>query len=393
MKKLIALLLLPLLILHAAAAIPQQEASVELLEGEYDVEIPMDWTLDDLVNYYIRTYHLNEENFAISLYLPMTQERAAFNETAMLFAASTYKLPLNMYYYEQQQAGVYTDNSIVGGTTLKNAHFQSIVYSNNEISHAMLYGIGSFYLYKLAMLEHYGNMALEELELDYWADNYYCTKFMCNTLQYLYEHSDSFEELIDYMKQAMPGQYLQTYAGEVEVAHKYGVFYDPKTSHNDVGILYTDEPVLVAIYTYGFHDNGIDGEELIGRIAKALIRYQEKNQALAEQRRIEEEEAERASIEAEEARLEQESVAASEAAAAAEEAAQKESEAERVRLEQEAASESESAAASEEAEQLLIQQQEQARTTKTVLAVGGIAVGAVLLALAKVLSRKKMKVK
>ena len=270
MRKILIILLAALLL---ATPIAGSEA-VENTEDGYEVNIPADWSMQDLVDYYVEAYHLNAENFAISLYCPATGERAAFNETAMLFAASTYKLPLNMYYYEREAEGVYDSSMRIGGTTLASAHFQSIVYSNNELSHAMLYNIGSFYQYKLAMLENYGRMDLAELEIDYWADNYYCTKFMCNTLQYLYEHSETFEELIGYMKQAMPGQYLQTYAGDVEVAHKYGIFFDPKISHNDVGILYTDQPVLAAIYTYGFSDGGIDGEELIGRIGKALIEYQ-----------------------------------------------------------------------------------------------------------------------
>ena len=43
-------------------------------------------------------YHLDEKNFAVSYYNTVTGEEYNWNETAMLTAASTFKLPLNLYY-------------------------------------------------------------------------------------------------------------------------------------------------------------------------------------------------------------------------------------------------------------------------------------------------------
>ena len=50
-------------------------------------------------------YHLDETNFAVSYYNTVTGEEYNWNETAMLTAASTFKLPLNLYYYELQNEG------------------------------------------------------------------------------------------------------------------------------------------------------------------------------------------------------------------------------------------------------------------------------------------------
>lgn len=50
-------------------------------------------------------YHLDETNFAVSYYNTVTGEEYNWNETAMFTAASTFKLPLNLYYYELQNEG------------------------------------------------------------------------------------------------------------------------------------------------------------------------------------------------------------------------------------------------------------------------------------------------
>lgn len=361
------------------------EMAVESFETGYDIAIPADWTLEELLGWFIETYSLTADNFAISVYLPVSGERYAFNETRQMFAASTYKLPLNMYYYERQAEGVYSENTVVGGAPLSTCHYQSIVWSNNELSQAMIYNLGSFYQYKYLLLEAYGGMDVAELDANYWADNYYCTKFMCNTLTYLYEHQDSFSELLGYMEEAMPGQYLKTHAGDTRVAHKYGVFFDP-LMQNDVGILFADEPVLAAIYTCNFSSGGIAGEELIGRLGKALINYQNQRVALE---RIAAEQAAQAEAEAkaaeEAALLEQQ--AAEQVAREAEEAAE-------IAASEAAAAEA-AAQAEREAEQARLREQEaQAARQRRTLLIVLIAVGAaVLLAGLKLLSRQRKKQK
>lgn len=239
-------------------------------DGTPYYQIPEDWTAADVINWFIVNYGLDAETFAIEFYCPATGERCGWNENTFMLAASTYKLPLNMYYYEKQNAGVWSDTMEIGGTTLANAHYQSIVWSMNEISHEMLYNLGSYSTYKSLMLQSYGGMDKSEMPNEFWSNNYYSPHFMLNTLIYLYEHLDEFEELHGYMLQAMPGRYLQKYCGSVEVAHKYGTL---QGHENDVGILFTEQPFLLAIYTQYVY-SPIRGEELIGRIGAALIAYQ-----------------------------------------------------------------------------------------------------------------------
>lgn len=214
-------------------------------------EVPPDleaMTLEEAMADFMDQNGLNSDNFALSYYNTVTGEAYGYNETHMMVAASTFKLPLNLYYYDLEHAGeLASDTYIAGaGTTLDDAHYQSLVWSNNEVSIGMLYNLGDFRTYK-ELMRKYFTMTDEEIEYIYFADNYYCTRMMVEALQYLYENSADFEEMIDYMKEAQPGEYFK--AGvpeEYEVAHKYGWY---EGAVNDVGIIYTEEPYLLAVYT------------------------------------------------------------------------------------------------------------------------------------------------
>ena len=54
---------------------------------------------------FARRATLTEDNFAISYYDTVTGESYDWNETHMMIAGSTFKLPLNLYYYELENAG------------------------------------------------------------------------------------------------------------------------------------------------------------------------------------------------------------------------------------------------------------------------------------------------
>ena len=208
---------------------------------------------------------LNENNFSVCYYNTVTGESYSFNENKMMDAASTYKLPLNMYYYEQEAAGKISGSDYLpyAGTTLGNCHMQSIVWSNNELSQAMRKNLGAYSSYKILMRQ-YTEMPEEEIDPSFYTGNRYCTRMMMDILKYLYENQDSFSELIGYMKEAMPGQYFKKYVTDCEIAHKYG---SNEGSENDVGIFYAGQPFLLAVYTKYV------GTEIVSKAALLLKDY------------------------------------------------------------------------------------------------------------------------
>ena len=224
----------------AAEEAPEEEVSQE----EADTES----SLAALFETFRAERNLNESNFAVSYYDTVTGESYDWNETHMMVAASTFKLPLNLYYYEKENAGELEPDTLItqGGATLDLCHYLSIVESNNEISHALLYRIGTFPEYKEAMRKYF-TMTDDEIDPRYYQNNYYCTRMMMDTLQYLYERQDEFPELIDYMKKSNPQNgYFRAKVTEMDVAHKYGSF---EGAENDVGIFYAEHPFLLAVYT------------------------------------------------------------------------------------------------------------------------------------------------
>ena len=234
-------------------------------------EPPQDFTgltLEQVIAGFMDANQLSEENFSISYCNTVTGESYAFNDEKFVIAASTYKLPLNMYFYEMERDGAITGDTLItwSGQTLDYIHEQSIVYSNNELSEALMYYWGDHTAYKEHMRKYF-TMTDEEIDPLYYQANYYCVRMMMDCLHYLYDNQADFEELIGYMKQAMPGQYFQRGVTEYEVAHKYG---SVQWYNNDVGIIYTPQPFLLAVYTQSL---GVGNDGICAEAARLLTAY------------------------------------------------------------------------------------------------------------------------
>lgn len=221
-------------------------------------ESPKDFSelsLEQAMGSFMEYYQLTENNFSISFYNTVTGESYDFNENKFAIAASTYKLPLNMCFYEMEQEGKIDPNETFmwTGMTLAEVHRQSVLFSNNEVSEAMTGYWNNYYIYKENMRK-YSSMPVEEIHPDFYLTNVSCTRMMMDTLKYLYSNSDRFEELIGYMKDAVPGQYFKAGVQEYEIAHKYG---EVNEFVNDVAIIYTPQPILLAVYTQGIYGAGV----------------------------------------------------------------------------------------------------------------------------------------
>ena len=247
----------------------EADASEEASAPEEPSEDADEPRLAELFDEFRAARNLTEDNFAVSYYDTVTGESYDWNETHMMIAGSTFKLPLNLYYYELENAGEIAPDALItqGGATLDWCHYLSIVESNNEISHALLYRIGNFHDYKNAMRTYF-TMTDEEIDPKYYQDNYYCTRMMMDTLKYLkyiYAHQGELTELVDYMKQSNPQNgYFRAKVTEMEVAHKYGSF---EGAENDVGIFYAEHPFLLAVYTQNV------GESVVQDAARLAADY------------------------------------------------------------------------------------------------------------------------
>ena len=174
-----------------------------------------------------------------------------YNEEAYFKAASVYKLPLNMYFYELENSGALSPDELIGGIRLSVCHRESLEHSDNPISQAMLDYLGGYAQYKRLILPYTG---YDESELgpDYYNENAFTARMVLNILDYLYTNSEDFEAQIGHMLLAQPDQYLESGELDCDIAQKYGYETYNEVLHVAVaGIVYADEPFLITILTRG----------------------------------------------------------------------------------------------------------------------------------------------
>lgn len=282
-------------------------------------------SIEELIDAFREEHNLDEMNFELSYYNTVSGESYDYNETKLLYGASTYKLPLNLYYYDMQLAGEITgDTMITQGSSLDEAHYQSLVYSNNELSYSLWRRIGDWPEYKMAMRKYF-TMTDDEIPQNYYYDHVFCTRMMMDTLKVVWDGQETYTELIDYLKIACPDAYFKTYIDveQTPIAHKYGSY---NGAENDVGIIWAEQPFLLAVYTSGlsygaggnvdsaYSDGQSAGSVICGQLAVLFKTYVEEQAELAR-----EEEARAAA----QARLDEEQAKADADRKAAEEARQK----------------------------------------------------------------------
>ncbi len=237
-----------------------------LAGGEERMEGPEDFVAELMEG----EYGFSPENYAVGFKSLYDGETWFHNPDEYFKVASVYKLPLNMYFYELENSGELSGDTIVAGTTLERCHYYSLEYSHNEISEAMLDYLGGYAQYKTDILKYIGGAA-EDVTDEYYHDNAFTAEMVLNILDYLYQRSESFSEQLEHMLAAQPGEYLE--GGELgcEIAQKYGSQnYDGVLHIAVAGIVYADEPFLITILTrknYG-------AAEAMGRLCDAFAEWE-----------------------------------------------------------------------------------------------------------------------
>lgn len=252
--RLLASLLLAALLLYSPA----------LADGAADA-------LDAAVGALFEEYDLSERNFALGFRALSDGTEYWYNADKLFETASLYKLPLNMYFYELEAAGDIASDEPIYGVPLDYCHEQSLVYSNNELSQLMVDWIGSYRQFKDIA---FGYTGLDESErgFDYYASGGFTARMMVGMLQTLWDDPETFGQEIDYLKEANPGEYLESGECGLEIAQKYGYeHYDGILNICIAGIVYTDEPFLITVLTRGVGW----AEVLMGELCDAFAEYEQ----------------------------------------------------------------------------------------------------------------------
>ena len=202
----------------------------------------------------------------------------SMNEKDEFIAASIYKLPLAMLYYDKVNDGEYTLDSTFtysgymhedAGVVSSNYGIGSqiplsdllddlIEYSDNDAGHILYENLGGWKEYKEAMTKYTDSIS----ENYYTEDNVSTANTMNDVVTYLYEHKEDYKDLIENMEKAESGEYLDRDT-QLSMPQKYGM-YD--SALNSVGFVECNTPYSIVVLT-DLGDKGADVMANINRIA------------------------------------------------------------------------------------------------------------------------------
>lgn len=202
----------------------------------------------------------------------------SMNEKDEFIAASIYKLPLAMLYYDKVNEGEYTldstftysgymhedagvissDYGIGSQVPLSDLLNDLIIYSDNDAGHILYENLGGWKEYKEAMTK-YTDIISENY---YTMDNVTTANTMNDVVTYLYDHKEDYKGLIKNMEEAEPGEYLDRDT-QLSMPQKYGM-YD--SALNSVGFVECNTSYSIVVLT-SLGDKGADVMANINRIA------------------------------------------------------------------------------------------------------------------------------
>lgn len=202
----------------------------------------------------------------------------SMNEKDEFIAASIYKLPLAMLYYDKVNEGEYTLDSTFtysgymhedAGVVSSNYGIGSqvplsdllndlIIYSDNDAGHILYENLGGWKEYKEVMTKYTDSIS----ENYYTMDNVTTANTMNDVVTYLYDHKEDYKGLIKNMEEAEPGEYLDRDT-QLSMPQKYGM-YD--SALNSVGFVECNTSYSIVVLT-SLGDKGADVMANINRIA------------------------------------------------------------------------------------------------------------------------------
>ena len=244
------------------------------------IEENIDTEIQTLIQTIMGQNGLNENNFGFFYYNVNQHIGYEYNENQYFQGASTIKVPVSMLYYDKINAGTmtkestlkYTQDSYEAGAGPTAARYkvgssvplgflieQAIVNSDNTAVNIMIKNLG--YSNCKKEIQKYSD---EEMPADYYTSNVITPEFEFDIITYLYNNSNNYTELLEYMKKSSNGEYLKGQLPQYEVAHKYGSY---SGNVHDYGIIYGKETYIVGIYTDGI----ANADDLIASIAKQIV--------------------------------------------------------------------------------------------------------------------------
>ncbi len=250
------------LLMSAALLLPVAAAEPEDIDEQYAIG---ESSLDDILGQLMEEYPtLSENTFAMAYYNTGTDELWTYNADKRFYAASLYKLPLNMIYSELFYDGTLDEDFRLYGYTYWQIQEYSLVYSSNEFSEMLQYSVDDYadVTVKLTQFCNTGKTVPESCI----SNRVFSANEMLGILRELYTNGERYPGVLDCMLEAQPDSFFRFYEDRFDIAQKYGSY---EGSLNTVGIVYTPTPFMLVVLT----DGSVGSNYLIGRICRIMAEY------------------------------------------------------------------------------------------------------------------------
>lgn len=142
---------------------------------------------------------------------------------------------------------------------------QAIVNSDNTAINILIKNLG--YSNAKRKITKYSD---EPVPDNFYSSNIISASFAYDVINYLYEHQNEYQKLIEDMKKSSMGKYLKQYITNYDVAHKYGSY---ASYVHDYGIVYTESPYLIGVFTKNISNSA----EVIAQISLDVLNYTQGN--------------------------------------------------------------------------------------------------------------------
>ncbi len=256
----------------------QEDQSTELENKDNSQYI--DTALAKEIEAYLKENDIDHEKVSYCITDLKHNIKYSMNEKEEFVAASTYKLPLAMLYYDMVNEGKYdldttftyksymhedggvisSDYGIGSQIPLKDILDIMIIYSDNDAGHILYENLGGWKEYKEAMQKYTDSIS----ENYYSAENITTANTMNDVVSYLYKNKANYKDLITNMKKAEPGEYLDKIIQQ-NMPQKYGMY---NYAYNSVGFVDCETPYSIVVLT-SLGEKGVDVMANINSIAYA----------------------------------------------------------------------------------------------------------------------------
>ena len=266
--------------------------------------------IEKMVDDYLTRKGICKDRVGIGFCYTATGDEWFLNPDTWFYPGSMYKVPLMMILSERLRDGQIGEDTQIGGLDLDTVYNYILVHSNNDYAHA----VRKFLIDYLGGNddEIWRKEAQQYARIDKYDERYmlYCyfsPRYMTQVMETLYNDPDRFPKVLDNLLQAEQGHYfrLPDEMHVYDVAQKYGSYIDNENSNwnHTTGIIYTPNPFIITVMT----KNVGGSEQVIADLGVLFKDYAlgldaeleafRAEQARAEQERLAAEEAERLAAE------------------------------------------------------------------------------------------------